>query len=354
MDINVYDNYNFYDKREENLEYLHFYTRKVENFTYNKKDMRDAIIKHLKSRNLSSSAFPWGETKNSDKSIKFASVLAENYTEEELGNAPMLMNFNYFSKKIVPDSIIFKIWDDFKSQIHNLKSSADKFGAEEYFEITLNSFMSNPQVCENRQVIEPLSTFNSENGGFINTYLAKLPEIYKKFEYYRKFPIFIKTSFDTSYDKYVSNPTSCFGEILVNHYYFSNSSWDIVTHDPRIEHNTIGDKNIPTVEELCSYILNNLNSVEDPIIDIFIDRSDAKTWDDDVSNYDDKMYYIDTIQFNEKKEDYYQDCIDSLYIWKKVYDIIINFDIDTKQASTQEFDVLLNKIVMDTQEFLKD
>lgn len=348
MDINVYDNYNFYDKRPENLEYFHFYNRKVENFTYNKKDMKNAIIKHLKSKKLSAGVFPWGETKNSDKSIKFASILAENYTEEELGDAPMLINFNYLSDtEISEEGIVSKVVKDFKSQVTSIKFYANKMGSEEYFESTLNSFMSNPEVNQNRQVTERLSKFNLHNGGFITTYLAKLPQIHNKFEYYKKFPIFISTKFDSSLGKYTSNPTSSFGEILINSHCFSNSPMDIVVCDPRVEHNTIGNKKIKTIEELCSFILTNLNITNDPIIDIFTNRIDGKNWNDNLSNYDDKMYYIENIELSEKKDNYYEDCIDLIYNWRKIYNIIVNFEF--KDDSIDEYRRLLDKIISDGQ-----
>ena len=94
-------------------------------------------------------------------------------------------------------------------------------------------------------------------------------------------------------------------------------------------------------------ILNNLNITNDPIIDIFTNRIDGKNWDDNLSNYDDKMYFIENIELSEKKDNYYEDCIDLIYNWRKIYNIIVNFEF--KDDSIDEYRRLLDKIISDGQ-----
>jgi hypothetical protein len=349
MDINIFclkqyahDRYDFDCEFKNNGYYKE--PIPIEIIAYSHEEVKKLMNETLKKYNIPLNSVPYEETFTSDTYKKFISS-----TNKLLGGDDAVykldaiaLKSNCISNKVLSEDLINYCWRRFVIDVCSIKRNSNKLGREEYFEQTLNNYRLDSKVSEDNIISERLSMFNYENSRFIKTYLVDLPEIYKNFQSDKKMPVFLNTTFDAETGKYKIITKSSFGEVLINSKYFLNSPIDVIIGDTYLEHNSIGDKNIPTIESICDFIIKKMDiSSDDCIIDIFLVRNDADSWTDGITKLKDKSYTISGVEISKKKDNYYEDAMNKLYIWKKIYDFIV----DSELNSDEDFKLLFDKIV---------
>lgn len=325
MDINIFD--------LSNYKVPYFYKRKLSSFTYNVEEWKREMYNFGKRTNFPMEYVPWGEKRDSNKFKKFKSKSDEFFTEEELGTVPMKLYFTYNSDNIIDDKIIKFCWEKFTSQINSIRVKSKLVGKGNYFgcllDFSKNQFQSKtiPEIPEY---------------GFEKNSILLIKEIHQNFLDKKKFPVFISP---ININKYSPKLFASFCEILINYEYFSNSPIDIILG---CKNNNIckTDSEPQTVEQLSDHILKNLNFSKNKYkVNIFIDRCDKASWNANETIFDDKSYYIRDIKVFEKKDNHYEDLLNKISEYKKIYNLIIEYKPNIDYLNFGECKLLLNQII---------
>jgi hypothetical protein len=174
---------------------------------------------------------------------------------------PLLLKFNYISNHTVSKNTIDLAWSNFIEQINCIVGGVEKFGKEEFFQKTMDLSIYSGEEFKNQNISEKFNRLSLHNyGGFIKNYIYNLPKLYRDFQIYKNFPIFMKpivkpNELNLSDSSYGLEQTFGFDTVLINDMYFSNSPLDMVIGGSFLEQDT----KLPTIEKLCEYIFENFN-----------------------------------------------------------------------------------------------
>lgn len=294
---------------------------------------------------------------------------------------PLLLKFNYISNHTVSKNTIDIAWSNFIEQINWIVGGVEKFGKEEFFQKTMDLSIYSGEEFKNQNISEKFNRLSLYNyGGFIKNYIYNLPKLYRDFQIYKNFPIFMKpivkpNESNLSVCSYGLTQTFGFDTVLINDMYFSNSPLDMVIGGSFLEQDT----KLPTIEKLCEYIFENLKlSSDEYSMNIVIDRNkdfELRYQTSDPRNnivrslftlteYKEmcssgnpiilnvnRAHYIEKIQINKIEENYYETAMSKLYTWKNIFDIIIDFDIRSSKE-LEPYKKLFDKIVTEGQKFI--
>jgi hypothetical protein len=322
MDINIFD--------LSNYKVPYFYERKFFSFAYNVEEWKGEMYNFGKRSNFPMEYVPWGEKRDSNKFKKFKSKSDEFFTEEELATVPMQLYFTYNYDNIIDDKIIKFCWEEFASQINFIRVKSKLVGKVNYFgcllDFSKNQFQS--------KIISEIPEY-----GFAKNSILLIKEIHRNFLDKKKFPVFISPI--------NINPKlfASFCEILINYEYFSNSPIDVILGCKNNNICKTGSEP-QTVEQLSDHILKDLNFSKNKYkVNIFIDRCDKASWNANQTIFDDKSYYIRDIKVFEKKDNYYEDLLNKISEYKKIYNLIIEYKPNINDLNFDECKLLLNQII---------
>jgi hypothetical protein len=315
-----------------------FYERRIHSLNYDKKSQCEAIIVRFKEKGLSDDIVPWKENgiigKYKLKDLQYR-IIPEFFSPWEVMSIPMWLKFNYIPNKNISQSTIDCAWEKFVEKIDKIKLDSKKLGRDEYFQTTINF----PNDVHKTKLIEGIP-YN----GFIKDSLFNLPKVYQNFIDNKKLPIFVEFLGNSKTNKSKFIQKSGFDEVLVNSMYFFNSPMDVVIGGRLLQHNSIGNVTIPTIEDLGEHLFKNLNlSQNNFTLNMFLDKSDIIGWENGEYVYEDKSYHIENIRIIENKDNYYEDAVAELELWANIYNIIIDFEI--KNNNLCEYKELFDKIV---------
>ena len=329
MDIHIFD--------LSNYKVPHFYERKLPTFTYSQEEWIKTTNKGIEEKKYPKENFPWGEKRYSDKMKKFKSTLKDFFTEEELSSVPMHLKYNYFSDNTMTNSVIDFCWNEFLKQVNITRKKCKFLGESKTFDF----FLCFPYREFNSKLIPTMPEY-----GFTNNPLFNIKKSYNNFKEGNKFPIFMDTISDGEYKILSLMPSVSFCEVLINYKYFSNSPIDVIFGGQGTDMHNIGDVDVPTLEDFSNYLIDKLHiSKENSSINVFIDRCDLLTWHAGVTTFDDKCYYIRDVKIFEKKDNYYEDLLNEIVSFKKIYETIINYKPDQEELDLEDCEILLNRIV---------
>lgn len=328
------------------LEDISFYEKRIKCLTYDKKSQISYMNERFLEKELPSNLIPWDlngiNGKHKLKDLQYR-ILPEFFSPSEIISIPMWIKFNYLSKKEISNSCIKYSWKKFIKKILKIKLSAKNIGKEEYFKTTLN-FSDEIDEINRSKLIEDMPY-----GRFAKDSLFDFPITYNNFIENKNLPIFMELGFDYENEgnKIELIQKSGFNEILINHMYFSNSPMDVIIGGRFVEHNSIGNVSLETLESLEGYIFKTLKLCKEQYnLNIFLNKSDQIGWLMGKYPYQDKSYHIENIQIVKIKNNYYEDYIYELELWNKIYHIIIDFQFE--DSSLSEYKHLLDKIVFST------
>jgi hypothetical protein len=331
----------------------------------NKKDVKNKNINDLPSEFTDSIGPRWKYT----------------LMDEKNSPAPLLLKFNYISNHTVSKNTINFAWSNFIEQINCVVRGVEEFGKEEFFQRTMDLSIYLGEEFKNGNISEKFNRLSLYNyGGFIKNYIYDLPKLYRDFQIYKNFPIFMKPIVKTnesnlSDGRYSLTQTFGFDTVLINDMYFSNSPLDMVIGGSFLEQDT----KLPTIEKLCEYIFENLKlSSDEHSMNIVINRNkdfELRYQTSDPRNnivrslftlteYKEmcssgnpiilnanRAHHIEKIQINKIEENYYENAMSKLYTWRNIFDIIIDFDIKSSKE-LEPYKKLFDKIVTEGQKFI--
>ena len=327
MDINIFD--------LSNYKVPYFYERKLYSFTYNVEEWKREMYNFGKRVNFPMEYVPWGEKRDSNKFKKFKSKSGEFFTEEELATVPMQLHFTYNSDNIIDDKIVKLCWEEFTSQINLIRVKSKLVGKVNYFGCLLD-------VSKNQFQSKIISEIPEH--GFAKNSILLIKEIYRNF-LSKKFPVFISSVSGINTNKYSPKLFASFCEILINYEYFSNSPIDVILGCKNNNICKTGSEP-QTVEQLSAHILKDLNFSKNKYkVNIFIDRCDKASWNANETIFDDKSYYIKDIKVFEKKNNHYEDLLNKISEYKKIYNLIIEYKPNINDLNFDECKLLLNQII---------
>lgn len=313
------------------------YAKRHSSFAYDAKEWKKLMIDFGKKFNFPIEEIPWGENIRSDKSKKFTSKVIEFFTEEELSSVPIHLKYNYYSDNTMTTHIVNFCWNEFVKHVNNIRKICEVRGESDSFQ----SFLSFSYQDFNSKLMPIMPEF-----GFTTNPIFNIKKIYDSFKSGNKFPIFMDTVFDKKYKTLSLMPSVSFCEVLINYKYFFNSPMDVIFGGQGIEEHNIGNVEVPTIETLSKHILKNLNSnLKDSTVNIFIDRSDLLTWMAGTTTFDECSYYVRDIKVFEKKDNYYEDLLKEITLFKKIFKTIINFKTDTEELNLEDCKILLDELV---------
>lgn len=333
MDINVFD--------LSNYKVPYFYERKLSSFTYDVENWKKSMNDYVKKFNFPIDTIPWGEKRNSEKIKILECKKIELLSQEELGSVPMCLHFNYYSNIIIKDKLIDFCWEEFKSQINLMRITSKLIGKMNHFD----SILRFPK----RQFASKIISEMPESG-FAKNVILGVKEIYQNFSENKKFPVFMGSAIPNNHRKFSLKPEMSFCELLINYEYFLNSPVDIISGGilfvQSIDVHISRNENLQTIEELSNYVTKKLNfSKNKTKINIFIDRSDLVSWNANETTYENKSYYIRDIKIFEKKDNYYEDLLNKIPEYKKIYDTIIEYKPDVDELDLDDCKLLLDEII---------
>lgn len=264
-----------------------------------------------------------------------------------------VINFYYVPNKKLSDSLTKPSWDNFVSEVLNIKQNAIEFGKSEYFHRTVESFSE--MIVKNKGSIElgeRIAKFNIKNGSIINSNIIKLPYLYRDRAREGRFilPIFMTHFYGNDTNTYShkerSTPTnikqlSGSKEILINSIYFANAPMNIVFSAKTADNKTyMGEnKKFKTIEEFCEFIFeDSILPFRYLITDVMLGKY-LKSIEGE--------YYIESMAISRNKTNYYNDMLKLVNLWEKIYNDIVDFQ-------GNDYRILLDKIVLDNQEMIKD
>ena len=313
-----------------------FYERKIKSINYDKSSQIQSMKERLDERGLPMSVVPLEKNyEEGNKELKefVYRILPEFFSPIELMSVPMWLKFNFFSGKKISTEQITNCWDKFIKKINKIKFYSKKIGKDEYFNTTLNF----PLDVHDLKLIQSIPY-----GGLIKDSLYNIPRIYQDFIENKKLPIFMEL-IPNSNNKPILVQKSGFNESLMNSMYFSNDFFDFVIGGRLVKHNESGNISMTTIEILEDYIFKSLKiSKNNFFINTFFDKNDVDGWLNGKYKFQEKSYHIENVQVLEIKDNYYEDALVQLELWKKIYSDIIDFKFET--LSLDEYKNLFDKI----------
>lgn len=332
------------------------YVREDPILVYNQEDWVNSITKTAAEVGAES-IIPWGEVQSSPKRKAYKDYGIKHF-RNCMPKTAMHLKYGYFFNKKLPNKIIADCYRTFMREIDLIRKKFLIMGESDSF----NSYWDFSYDEFNSQLIPQMP-----EGGFVKNPILNITKSLDDV----KNNIFLPFCIDDTN----AGPQIDFCRMLIHYKYFSNSPVDIIYTEPikqpwldsidkvnslpsPLNHwikNHINEDNLEfgtpssetdTIEKLCSYIKDKFysNLTGNFVANVFLDRLDLYSWWYNVSIFDDKSYYIRDIRMFEKKDNYYKDLLRQLSKAKKIYQTIVEYEIEKSQLELKDYSILLDKI----------
>jgi hypothetical protein len=247
------------------------------------------------------------------------------YQLTELSEDQINLNIKYFSNINIPKKMSENSWKIFISDINTLKTKSKKNGRKEYFKESMEFSMIGSESLEYK--IIPDDEFNRIT-------LTKLVYLYRDLQKDGKyiFPIFMK-SLPTKDKNIKTKQTSGLGKILISSRYFPNNNVDILISNRLSQ---IGNINVENLQEFLKYFCNQFNIINN--LQVILQKYS-----------DDGEYYVECMELESSESNFFDRTLESLELWEYIYNTVIDFEI----TNIKDYKILLDKIVLEGQKFIR-